>query len=323
MNKPLLEVVALQKRFPVYGSFGRLLGPKAYINAVFNVSFQLYEGETYGLVGESGSGKTSTGRAILGLAPVDSGQILYKNHDLTKISKKRFRPLRKDLQMVFQDPLSSLNPRQRIGSLLETPLIIQKIGSREQRQKMVLDILDRVGLASEHYFRFPHELSGGQIQRLGLARALIIDPKIIVCDEPVSSLDVSIQAQILNMLIELQKDMKLSLLFITHDISVVRHISTRIGVMYLGTIVEEAPTDDLFAKPLHPYTQALFSVVPDFSSRQKKSRTILRGEIPSHTDSFRGCVFHTRCPNATEKCRQEAPGVREISPKHIAACHYV
>ncbi|KPU42446.1 oligopeptide transport ATP-binding protein OppF [Oxobacter pfennigii] len=323
MSKLLVEVISLKKKFPVYGPFGKLMGAKSYVNAISNVSFKLYEGETYGLVGESGSGKTTAGRAILGLTKVDSGKVLYKEHDLTKLSPKEFRPLRKDLQLVFQDPFSSLNPQQRIGSLLEEPLIIQKIGDGEQRREMVLEILDKVGLPLEHYFRFPHELSGGQIQRLGLARALIINPKVIVCDEPVSSLDVSIQAQILNMLNKLQKTMKLSMLFITHDISVVRYISTRIGVMYLGTIVEEALTDDLFERPLHPYTKALFSAVPDISSRKERSRIILHGEIPTHTDAFWGCAFHARCPSATEKCRQETPSVREVYPDHFTACHYV
>ena len=322
MSKTLLELKNLWKKYPVYGPLGKLAGPRTHMSAVADLSLAIGEGETYGLVGESGCGKTTTGRVILGLTKSDGGEVLYRGQDLTKLSPQRLRPLRREIQLVFQDPLSSLNPRQRIGGLLEEPLSIQRMGDRESRRSRVMETLERVGLSAEHYFRYPHELSGGQVQRLGLARALIIRPKLIVCDEPVSALDVSIQAQILNMMQEIQRDMGLSLLFISHDIGVVRYISDRVGVMYLGSLMEEASTQELFSNPLHPYTQALFAAVPDFSERQG-ARAVLQGERPVRTDGFRGCVFHTRCPKATEHCREEAPALRELTPGHRVACHCV
>lgn len=321
--KPILDVISLHKKFPVYGSFGKIFGAKAYVNAVTDVSFRLYEGETYGLVGESGSGKSTTGRTILGLTPANAGRIMYQNEDLAAMSRKELRKFRKDIQIVFQDPYSSLNPRKRIGSILEEALIIHHMGDPAKRQEDVFRILQTVGLQAEHYFRFPHEFSGGQRQRLGLARALIMNPKVIICDEPVSALDVSIQSQILNLLKQLQQELKLTLLFITHDISVVRYISDRIGIMYLGRIVEEALTDDLFNHPLHPYTKSLFSAVPDFSRNRLKERIILKGEIPSPLSPPSGCVFHTRCPFATEICKLEVPVLKETEPDHKVACHLV
>ena len=321
MSEPLLQIKNLQKKYPIYGPLGKMFPPKTHMKAVADVSLNVYKGETYGLVGESGCGKSTTGRSVLGLVKPDSGEILYKDKDLTKLSDDEFRPLRADLQMVFQDTLSSLNPRSRIGQLLEEPMVIQNIGTPAERRQKVLDILTMVGLSEEHYFRYPHELSGGQVQRLGIARAMIINPKLIICDEPVSALDVSIQSQILNMLTRLQREMNLSLLFISHDIGVVRYISHRIGVMYLGTLVEEAETEELFANTLHPYTRALFESIPDFKKKERKIS--LSGELPQYTDEFKGCVFRTRCPYACDKCRECAPEMKEVKPGHRVACHRV
>ncbi|QNK58922.1 ABC transporter ATP-binding protein [Paenibacillus sp. PAMC21692] len=319
--KVLLDVQGLEKKFPVYGPFGKWLGTSSHVHAVTDVSFRLHEGETYGLVGESGSGKSTTGRTVLGLLPPTGGQVRYKDRNLVELSKAEMNKLRKEIQLVFQDTYSSLNPRKRIGSILEEPLIIHKIGDKAERRRRVFDILRTVGLQPEHYYRYPHEFSGGQRQRLGLARALILNPKLMICDEPVSALDVSIQSQILNMLRDLQRELGLTLLFITHDIGVVRYISDRIGIMYLGRIVEEAPTEALFDRPLHPYTRALFSAVPDFARKTLKKRVILQGEIPSPLSPPSGCVFHTRCPHATETCRSEVPELRELGEGRRVACH--
>lgn len=322
MGEHLLEIHNLRKTYPIRGNQKKLFAPKEYMCAVDGLSLYIDKGETYGLVGESGCGKSTSGRAIVGLTKSDSGSILYDGKDLCKMSDKEFRPLRKDLQMVFQNTLSAMNPRQRIGDILEDILLIHGMKNAADRKEKVTETLRRVGLTEEHYFRFPHELSGGQVQRLGIASALIINPKLIVCDEPVSALDVSIQAQILNMLVELQKELGLSLLFISHDIGVIRYISDRIGVMYLGSLVEETTTEELFSNPLHPYTQALFTSVPD-PYIPDKSFSALSGEQPVRTSQFKGCAFASRCPYATEKCREEAPEFVEVKPGHKVACHIV
>lgn len=320
-QEPLLDVQNLKKFFPVTGQLGRLGGVKGQVKAVNDVSFQLYEGETFGLVGESGCGKSTTGRTVLRLTEPTSGKALYKNQDIFQMSKKEIRSLRKDLQIVFQDPFSSLNPRKRIGQILEEPLIIHSIGNSHERRERVFEMLKKVGMQPEHFYRYPHEFSGGQRQRLGLARALIVNPKIIICDEPVSALDVSIQSQVINLLKELQEELYLTYLFITHDISVVRHISDRIGVMYLGQIVEEAPTDSLFESPLHPYTRALFSAVPRADKKLPRERIVLKGEIPSPLNPPSGCMFHTRCPHAMDICKSEISVKKEMASRHFVACH--
>ncbi|XCP84699.1 ABC transporter ATP-binding protein [Roseburia hominis] len=322
MGNHLLEIQNLKKTYPIYGKMGKLFTPKEHMYAVDNMSLFIEEGETYGLVGESGCGKSTTGRAIVGLTKVDSGSIFYGGKDICKLSEKEFRPLRQELQMVFQNTLSALNPRQRIGDILEDILLIHGMHDAAKRREQVIMTLQRVGLSEEHYFRFPHELSGGQVQRLGIASALIIQPKLIVCDEPVSALDVSVQAQILNMLMKLKKELGLSLLFISHDIGVVRFISDRVGVMYLGSLVEETDTERLFEKPLHPYTKALFASAPDPYIKRKEFAA-LSGEQPVRTEKFVGCAFCTRCPYATEKCRKEAPAFIEVEPGHKVACHLV
>lgn len=318
---PLLDIQGLKKYFPVKGPLGNLGGKKGMVKAVNNVSFQLFEGETYGLVGESGCGKSTTGRTILRLIEPTEGKAMYKNKDLFQLSGKESRKMRQELQMVFQDPYSSLNPRKRIGQSLEEPLAIHQIGNKKDRTDLVMDILEKVGMRIDHYYRYPHELSGGQRQRIGLARALIVNPKIIIADEPVSALDVSIQSQVINLLQELQEEMKLTYLFIAHDISVVRHISDRTGVMYLGNLVEEARTDELVESALHPYTQALLSAVPLPNPKMKKERVVLKGELPSPLHPPSGCVFHTRCPFAMDVCKQKVPVMEARSKDHQVACH--
>lgn len=322
MGECLLEVKNLKKTYPIYGKMGKLFGAKDHMCAVDGMSFHINEGETYGLVGESGCGKSTSGRSIVGLTKPDGGSILYHGQDLCKLSEKEFRPLRKELQMVFQNTLSALNPRQRIGAIMEDILKIHGMSDGAKRREQVIETLKKVGLSEEHYFRFPHELSGGQVQRLGIASALLIHPKLIVCDEPVSALDVSIQAQILNMLVELQKELQLSLLFISHDIGVIRFISDRIGVMYLGSLVEETDTEELFENPLHPYTKALLASAPD-PYIKRKDFVALKGEQPVRTEEFTGCAFCSRCPHATEQCKKESPVLREVAKGHKVACHLV
>jgi peptide/nickel transport system ATP-binding protein/oligopeptide transport system ATP-binding protein len=319
-RKPILEVNGLKKHFSVKDSLGRT---KGLVKAVNDVSFTLYEGETFGLVGESGCGKSTTGRTILRLIEPTEGTALFNNQNIFQLSNSDLRKVRKDLQMVFQDPYSSLNPRIRIGNALEETMIIHNLGTKKERMETVMEILHKVGLQEDHYYRYPHEFSGGQRQRIGLARALVASPKVIVCDEPVSALDVSVQSQIINLLRKLQNEFKLSYLFIAHDISVVRHISDRIGVMYLGNMVEDAPTESLFASPLHPYTKALLSAVPLPNPGVKKERIVLQGEIPSPLNPPSGCIFHTRCPYVKDVCRTVVPVRKEAAPDHYVSCHLV
>lgn len=317
--KPLLDVQGLKKYFTVKNTFGK--SRNAQVKAVDDVSFQLFKGETLGLVGESGCGKSTTGRAVLRLTEPTAGKIMYQNQDIVKLSGKGLRNIRQEMQMVFQDPYSSLNPRKRIGDTLKEPLVIHSIGEKKEHTDRVMDMLSKVGMRIDHFYRYPHEFSGGQRQRIGLARALIANPKILILDEPVSALDVSIQSQVINLLQQLQEEFDLTYLFIGHDMSVVRHISDRIGVMYLGKVMEEAPTDALFATPLHPYTQALLSAVPIANPRMKRERIILKGEIPSPLNPPPGCIFHTRCPYAMDVCKKEIPVKKEMGDRHTVACH--
>ena len=322
MSEHLLEVKHLKKSYPVYDNSGKLFAKKKHMCAVDDMSFFIEKGETYGLVGESGCGKSTTGRTIVGLNHADSGEILYDGKDLCKLSDKEFRPLRKDIQMVFQDTLSALNPRQRIGDSLSETLKIHGMTDNEKRREAVVEILKKVGLSEEHYFRFPHELSGGQVQRLGIAGALIIQPKLIVCDEPVSALDVSIQSQVLNLLKDLQEDYKLTYLFISHDLSVVKFIADRVCVMFLGSICEVGETEELYAHPLHPYTRFLMNAIPKADPHlRNKEKELLTGEIPSPVNPPSGCKFHTRCPYAQEICGKEQPPCKTFGDRKVF-CHF-
>ncbi|MCW1929278.1 ABC transporter ATP-binding protein [Bhargavaea beijingensis] len=315
---PLLQVRNLKKYFPITSPFGRL---KGHVKAVESVNFDLYEKGTLGLVGESGCGKSTTGRSILRLIEPTEGSVNYRGKELLQLNQSEFKGFRKDMQMVFQDPHSSLNPKKRIGELIEEPMEIHKIGTKAERMERAMDLLKRTGIREDQYFRFPHEFSGGQRQRIGIARALAVDPSIIVLDEPVSALDVSIQSQVLNLLEEIQDEFKLAYLFISHDLSVVRHTADEIGVMYLGHMVEKAPTDDLFANPLHPYTKALLSAIPIPDRKQRRERIIIKGDVPSPIDPPTGCVFHTRCPFVMDQCKTIKPEMLQQSDGHQVACH--
>ncbi|TQR35784.1 ATP-binding cassette domain-containing protein [Brevibacillus brevis] len=317
----LLEVRRLKKYYPITGGLlGRTIGQ---VKAVDDVSFSIQKGETFGLVGESGSGKSTTGRTILRLLEMTEGEVRFQGIDVHALNRQELRALRPRMQYIFQDPYSSLNPRVRIGEALGEALLDHRLLPQAEVRERVLEVMNLCGLAPYHVDRYPHEFSGGQRQRIGIARAIMMNPDFIVADEPVSALDVSIQAQIINLFAELQEQRKLTYLFISHDLSVVEHLCTRIGVMYLGSLLELAPRDELFLEPLHPYTKALLSSVPLPIPKYKRERIVLQGDMPSPANPPVGCKFHTRCPYVKDICRQEMPAFREVSTDRFVACHLV
>lgn len=318
-NDSILEAKHIKKYFPIKGGiFKRTVG---HIKAVDDVSLTVFRGETLGIVGESGSGKSTFGRVLLKLINPTDGQIRFENKDITKLNNRQMRPIRKDMQMVFQDPYASLNSKMSVEELIEEPLIVQTNMSKKERKQKVNEMLEKVGLRSSDRLKYPHEFSGGQRQRISIARALVLNPKFVICDEPVSALDVSIQAQVLNLMADLQDDLDLTYLFISHDLSVVKHISDRVGVMYLGRITEIAPKKDLYENPLHPYTKALLSAVPSINVKKRKEKIILSGDLPSPSNPPSGCAFRTRCPYANEQCAVVRPELKEIQQNHFVACH--
>ncbi len=318
MNDYLVSVKNVSKTFVAKSG----LGKKKFVHAVNDVSFNIRPGETFSLVGESGCGKSTTGRLINHLLVPETGEVWFDGQKISAMSEKEMRPVRKDVQMIFQDPYGALNSRMKIQDIIGEPLLIHTKMSSRERLKKVQELLEVVGLNAAHGERYPHEFSGGQLQRVGIARAMTVNPKLIIADEPVSALDVSIQAQVLNLMQELQQDYKLTYLFISHDLSVVEMISDSIGVMYLGTIVETAPKKLLYGDPAHPYTKTLLSAVPIPDPTREKKRILLKGDLPSPVNPPSGCLFHTRCPYATEKCSQERPKAVELEKDHFVKCHY-
>ena len=315
---PLLETRQLTKYF--YSSGGLLKGRKGAVRAVDGIDLAIREGETFGLVGESGCGKSTLGRTILRLIEPTGGSVLYRGQPIEALGREELRLLKRKMQIVFQDPYACLNPRMTVLDLVKAPLDVFGIGTGEERVAKVVDMLEYVGLGGQHLNRYPHEFSGGQRQRIGIARALVLEPEFIMCDEPVSALDVSVRAQVLNLMRRIQAERGLTYLFISHDLSVVRHISDRIGVMYLGRLVEVTGKDELYRRPLHPYTKALLSAIPIPDPEVKRERVLLKGDVSSAYDPPAGCRFAARCPYATDRCRNETPALRELAPGHQAAC---
>lgn len=314
----LLEIKNLKTYYPVKGGFFKRT--VAEVKAVDDISFEIRKGETLGLVGESGCGKSTAGRTILRLLSPTNGKIIFDGKDITKLSGNQLRQARQDFQMVFQDPYASLNPKQMVGNIIAEPIRNYTNKTMRELKPDIMELLNKVGLPEDAYYKYAHEFSGGQRQRIGIARALALRPKLIVADEPVSALDVSVQSQVLNLLKDLQQDFDLTYLFIAHDLSVVKHMSDRIGVMYLGNLVELADKSSLYEEPLHPYTQALISAIPEPDPKKKKERIVLQGDVPSPVNPPSGCPFHTRCPVATEQCSKVKPALKEVKPGHKVAC---
>lgn len=319
LQENLLEVKNLKTYYPIKG--GVLRRTVGHVKAVDDISFEIKRGETLGLVGESGCGKSTAGRTILRLLNATEGQIIFDGQDITKVTGTTLRKIRSDLQMVFQDPYASLNPMMNVGSLISEPIRNYSNKRESELKPEIMELLAKVGLPEDAYYKYPHEFSGGQRQRIGIARALALKPKLIIADEPVSALDVSVQSQVLNLLKGLQDEFNLTYLFIAHDLSVVKHMSDRIGVMYLGGIVEIGDKNSLYAEPLHPYTQALISAIPEPNPRKKKDRIILKGDVPSPVDPPKGCAFHPRCAYAKQECNSIKPMLKEVKPGHKVACH--
>lgn len=321
-SEPLIELKDLRMHFEVRES---VFSTKMItVRAVDGINFSIQKGETFGLVGESGCGKSTTGRCVIRLYTPTSGQIIYEGEDITNLKRGKLQRLRRQIQMIFQDPWASLNPRMKVGDIIGEPILVHKLAKKKERQEAVFNLLETAGLAPDHYYRFPHEFSGGQRQRIGIARALSLNPRLIICDEPVSALDVSIQAQILNLLHDLQQDLDLTYLFIAHDLSVIRHVSDHVGVMYVGKIVETAEKEVIFDKPFHPYTEALLSAVPSRDPDIKKDRIILEGDVANPAAPPPGCRFHPRCRYATDICKdpEKEPVLEDLGKGHLVACHH-